>query len=81
MSAALRTLRKALVGLLDPTLSERVRRLEERLGAVEDDLDCDVDCSLAEVAADTQREVAHLRARMDEWEPGRAADELYRSGS
>jgi hypothetical protein len=49
--------------------------VEERLTLIEEDLDCDVDGSLAEAIGDLRDELADLRARIEEWVP-RAADGL-----
>jgi hypothetical protein len=66
--------RRALAQALDPDR----QRLHADVRALLYDADCDAEGSLAQGLERVRSDVADLRARIDEWEPGRAADEISR---
>lgn len=67
-------LRRAIIGLLDPgpsraELRKAVGRLDSRVSLIAQDLDCEIEGSIAaEIDALNQR-ISNLTARIDEWIP------------
>ena len=77
MTSLVLSLRRGLLWLLGAAPAESIVALNARLSVVEDDLDCDEDGSVAHAVGEIAASVRGLRARLDEWEPGRAADEMH----
>ncbi len=71
-------LRVLLTSWLFPTLNKDLGRLRSGLSLVRQDLDCDVEGSLAERIEDMGQEIGELRSMIAEWVPVRADDELKR---